>query len=90
MDVQLGFIAIGVMLLLLTLRMPIGLALMAVSLVGLYIMRGPNVMMGSARIVPFEFIAHWTLSAIPMFILMGAVASNAGMVGLLFLSLIHI
>ena len=87
MDVQLGFIAIGVMLLLLTLRMPIGLALMAVSLVGLYIMRGPNVMMGSARIVPFEFIAHWTLSAIPMFILMGAVASNAGMVGLLFKAL---
>ncbi len=84
MDVQLGFMAIGVMLLLLTLRMPIGLALMAVSLVGLYIMRGPTVMMGSARIVPYEFIAHWTLSAIPMFILMGAIASNAGMVGLLF------
>ncbi len=72
------------MLVLLTLRMPIGLALMAVSLAGLYIMRGPAVMMGSARIVPYEFIAHWTLSAIPMFLLMGAVASNAGMVGVLF------
>ncbi|WP_246138011.1 TRAP transporter large permease [Maritimibacter fusiformis] len=84
MDVQLGFISIGVMLFLLTLRMPIGLALMAVSLVGLYIMRGTNVMMGSARIVPYEFIAHWTLSAIPMFLFMGAIASNAGMVGLLF------
>lgn len=72
---------------LLALRIPIGLALMAVALGGLAILRGFGPAIGAARVAPFEFIAHWTLSAVPMFILIGAIASSTGMIGAIYGSL---
>ena len=87
MNVELGFAAIAALMVLLALRMPIGLALAAVALGGLYLTRGLNPALGAARAVPFEFIAHWTLSAVPMFILMGAIASHGGIIGALYSSL---
>ena len=33
---------------------------------------------------PFGFSAHWTLTAIPMFLLMGSLAYHSGMSGSLF------
>jgi len=72
---------------LLALRIPIGLALIGVSVSGLYLLRGFNPAYGAAKVTPFEFVAHWTLSAIPMFILLGAVAANSGMIGSIYASL---
>ncbi|MAU47228.1 MAG: hypothetical protein CMP09_20925 [Yangia sp.] len=80
MNVELGFISLAVLMGLLAMRVPIGLALIGVAVGGLYLLRGVNPAFSAAKVTPLEFVAHWTLSAIPMFILMGAIASNAGMI----------
>lgn len=77
-------IAIGVLLFLLALRFPVALALGGVSLVGLMIVRGPNAALGIFGDLPLEFGASWSLSAIPMFLLMGSIAFRSGMTSTLF------
>lgn len=72
------------MLVLLAMRVPIGLALGLVSIVGVAAIRGPASAYAFVRSVPFEIAAKWELSAIPMFILMGALAHHGGLSGSLF------
>jgi tripartite ATP-independent transporter DctM subunit len=60
-------------------RMPIGIALGAVSMVGTYALMGPTVAFGILAEMPYEFAAHWTLSSIPMFLLMGFVCFRCGL-----------
>lgn len=87
MNPDLGFYSLAVLLVLLVMRVPIGLALTAVSFGGLYLMRGFNPAFGVIKSTPFEFVAHWTLSAVPMFVLIGAIASQSGMVGKIYAAL---
>lgn len=84
MSLEIGFIGLGILVVLLALRMPIGLSLILVSFGGLAAARGPNAAMSAIATVPFDFMAHWTMTALPMFLLMGALASNSGMMGLLY------
>ena len=83
-SVAIGFGAIAAVLILLALRAPIGVALGVVSLTGISMVRGFDVAVGTLRTIPFEFAANWSLSAIPMFILMGAVAHHSGITVALF------
>ncbi len=84
MNVELGFWAIGVLVFLLFLRIPIGIALIAVAMWGIWYLRGWGTAFGSLRTIPFDFVAHWTLSAVPMFVLMGAIAARGGLTAGLF------
>ena len=70
--------SLGFMLLLLALRLPIGVAMGAVAFLGFWYVRGFDVALSVLRDTPFVFAASWDLSAIPMFLLMGAVAANSG------------
>jgi C4-dicarboxylate transporter, DctM subunit len=79
-----GFLGISAIILLLMLRLPIGVALGAVSIVGIAAIRGSDVALAMLRSVPHDFAAHWDLSAIPMFLLMGAVAHHTGISTALF------
>lgn len=83
-SVGLGFLSIVFVLVLLALRTPIGVALGLVSFAGISYLRGFSVAVGTLRTIPFEFAANWSLSAIPMFILMGAVAYHSGISSALF------
>ena len=47
-------------------------------MIGLWMIRGLNGAIGAIKGIPYDFTAHWTLSAIPMFLLMSAVASQSG------------
>lgn len=87
MSVETGFFAIGLLVVLLALRVPIGIALLSVAFGGLWHLRGFGPAMGALRSIPFEFVAHWTLSAVPMFILMSAIAARAGLTGDLYASM---
>ncbi|KGF70736.1 C4-dicarboxylate ABC transporter [Hoeflea sp. BAL378] len=78
-NLSIGLSAIPVLLVLLALRVPIALALGGVSLVGLLLIRGPNATLGIFGSMPMEFGGSWTLSAVPMFILMGAIAFHTGL-----------
>jgi C4-dicarboxylate transporter, DctM subunit len=79
-----GFSGIAAIIVLLMLRVPIGVALGGVSIVGLTAIRGPDVALSILRTVPHDFAAHWDLSAIPMFLLMGAIAHHTGISSALF------
>ena len=68
-DHVVGFIGIGVILLLIALRFPVALALGGVALGGLFYLLGSTAALGLLGTVPFTFAAQWELSAIPMFIL---------------------
>jgi tripartite ATP-independent transporter DctM subunit len=80
----LGLVTLVVLLGLLALRVPIGVALGGVSLVGIAWLRGTDVALGMLRSAPYDFLANWELSAIPMFILMGSVAHHTGISSALF------
>lgn len=71
-------------LLLIALRVPIGVALGGVSLIGFWWLRDFNVAMSVLRDSPFVFSASWDLTAIPMFLLMGSLANNSGISASLF------
>ncbi len=83
-DLEIGFAAVGAMLVLMALRVPIGLALGLVSVVGVGAIRGTNAAIAMISSAPFEVAAKWELSAIPMFILMGAFAHHSGLSAALF------
>jgi len=74
-----GMIGVAALLVLLALRVPIGVALGGVAMCGLYYLRGFDAMLGSAQSMSFAFVTSWELSAIPLFILMGAISFNAGL-----------
>ncbi len=74
-----GFIGIGALMLLLVLRLPIGISLVLVSFCGIWTIAGLGPAWGLLVAVPYNFAAQWTLSAIPMFLLMGYVCFHAGL-----------
>lgn len=74
-----GMIGAGALLVLIAVRVPIAVALGSVSLLGIWAVRGMDAMLGAARSMPYDFIAKWELSAVPMFLLMGAVAYHSGL-----------
>ena len=74
----LGMLSFGAVLVLIALRVPIGAALGLVGFVGVGVLRNFDVAYGFLKSVPFDFAASWSLSAIPMFLLMGALAQNTG------------
>jgi C4-dicarboxylate transporter DctM subunit len=78
-SLAIGSWGVVALLVVLFLRLPIGVALALVGVCGYAAMDGWRkalTMMGS---VPFELASAYSLSVVPLFILMGAVASRAGM-----------
>lgn len=76
---EIGLVGIGGLFLLLLLRMPIAIALGLVSVLGISQIRGSGAALGALGTLPYDFAANWTLSAVPMFLLMGAIAFHSGM-----------
>ncbi len=74
-----GLAGLGVVLILLALRVHIGIALISVSVAGIYILIGPRPALGMMSTMPYDFVAKWTLSSVPMFLLMGFVCHQAGL-----------
>jgi len=63
---------------------PIGAALGTVAVTGILVLRGPQAAMVLLSEGAFDFVAHWSLSAVPMFILMGSIAFHSGLTSTLF------
>jgi tripartite ATP-independent transporter DctM subunit len=72
--IELGLYGLAFLLLLIALRMPIGLALIGVSFVGLWMLTSWNVAWGALGVIPYNFAANWVLSSVPMFLLLGYVS----------------
>jgi len=71
----LGFCA---MLIMIALRAPIGLAMLIVGSAGYALLSGPAAYFGYMKTNAYHQFANYTLSVIPLFILMGALAERAG------------
>ena len=84
MSVETGFWGVGILIALLLLRVPVAMALIAVSFGGVVSLVGIGPAVGILYSTPYDFVASWTLSAVPMFLLMGFVAFHAGLTGGLF------
>ncbi|MDH3264252.1 MAG: TRAP transporter large permease subunit, partial [Paracoccaceae bacterium] len=84
MSVETGFWGIGVLFVLLILRVPVALALIAVSFGGIVSLLGITPALGILSNTPYSFVASWTMSAVPMFLLMGFVAFHAELTAGLF------
>lgn len=84
MAVDIGFYGLASLLGLLALRVPVALALILVSLAGMGLMLSWDTAIGMLASKPYDFVAKWTLSAVPMFLLMGFVCFHAGLTSGLF------
>jgi C4-dicarboxylate transporter DctM subunit len=82
--VDIGLLSLAVTLLLIALRMPIGIALAGVSFVGIGILTSTKAAWGIVSAIPYNFIATWEFSAVPMFLLMGYIAARSGVTAGLF------
>ena len=78
-NIAIGFVGIAVGLLLIALRIQIGVALGIVSFFGIAAILNFQAAWGIVTAVPFNFVGDWNLTAIPMFLLMGYVASSTGL-----------
>lgn len=83
-DTMIGAWGIVGLLALIAVKAPIGLSLVAVSYLGLWAISGESAAWGMLQVVPHSFIANWTLSSVPMFLLMGFVCYRCGLTGGLF------
>ncbi len=68
---------LALFLTLLTTRFHVGLSLMAAGLVGVVLLRGTNAAVGTVSNQPFSTAADYSLTIIPLFILMGVFAVHA-------------
>lgn len=78
-DLQIGGAGLAVLIGLLMARVPVGVALGGVSLTGIYILLGAKPTLGIVTAVPYELVAHWSLTSVPMFLLMGYVCYHANL-----------
>ena len=82
---ELGYLSFPVLLILIFLRAPIGLAMMLCGIGGLYLaMGGPNVVLSKLKSETYSTFSNYSLTIIPMFLLMGQFATLSGMSSALF------
>jgi C4-dicarboxylate transporter DctM subunit len=75
---QLGILAFALMLVLIGLRMPVGLAMLVTGCAGYVYQSGWAVFLNYIKSTPYFLFSNYTLSIIPLFILMGALAERGG------------
>lgn len=79
-----GVLGIVLLLVLIFLRIPIAVALAASGLLGYAAIDGWSPTLKMAGLVPYQLASAYSLSVVPLFVLMGAVASRANMATELF------
>jgi C4-dicarboxylate transporter DctM subunit len=66
-----------IIILLVILRIPIAVCLIAVGFVGIWYLQGFSFAVGYLKSVPYDFAASWTLSSLPMYLLLGYFAFHS-------------
>ena len=81
---DIGLIGFGALFALLVLRMPIGVAMLAVGIAGYVAIRGWAPLLFQLNTLAFDTFSGYTLTVVPLFLLMGQFAGRAGMSRALF------
>ncbi|GGB60020.1 C4-dicarboxylate ABC transporter permease [Roseibium aquae] len=82
--VFMGLASLAVLVLLIAIRMPIAYAMILVGGIGIAIVNGPALVLSQLKTLAYGQFSIYDLSVVPMFILMGALASRAGLSQALF------
>jgi len=83
--VELSIIAFAVMLVAIFLRIPIGVSMAITGFTGTWIVLGsPNAVLAQLKSLTYDTFASYSLSIVPLFLLMGHFATKSGMSGNLF------
>ncbi len=84
-NLELGLLSFPVLLLMIFLRAPIGLAMLICGIGGLHLVTGgPNMVLAKLKSESFSTFSSYSLSIIPIFLLMGQFATLGGMSQALF------
>ena len=83
-SVEFGAVMFGVCLLLIALRMPVAVAMFVAGGFGFASLAGWPAFLNLLNTVPFGRVSSYTLSVLPLFLLMGQFATRAGLGRLLF------
>ena len=83
-DFEIGVTGFGVLLLLLAVRIPIGVAMISVGMVGYVTIAGPVALLSYLKTETYWRFTSDILSVVPLFILMGQFAAKAGLSQALF------
>jgi tripartite ATP-independent transporter DctM subunit len=73
-----GWIMLAAMIVVLFMGLPVSFGLLLVGIVGYWVLEGPARAITILGIVPYEKVSNYPLSVIPLFILMGHLAYQAG------------
>lgn len=74
-----AMIGFAAMILLIALRMPIGMAMLVVGMTGYISMSSLANLLNYVKTTPYFLFANYTLTVIPLFVLMGALAEQSGL-----------
>ncbi|MAM62191.1 TRAP transporter large permease [Maritimibacter sp. UBA3975] len=74
-----GLLIVVLSIVLLLMGIPVGVAMLGAAVVGLYALSGGRVVRSTMESVAFDATASWSLSVIPMFILMGMILWKSGL-----------
>lgn len=76
-DLHLAFAFIALLVALLLIRVPIGVALIAVSFTGIGTLLNWKIAWGTLGVIPYHFASSWLLSSVPAFLFMGFLCYHA-------------
>ncbi len=83
--IELAIVAFVLMLVAIFLRLPIGLAMGLTGFFGIwYLMGHPSVTLSQLKTLSYDTFSSYSLSIVPLFLLMGQFATKSGMSGALF------
>jgi tripartite ATP-independent transporter DctM subunit len=83
-SIAIGTAGLMAMVLLIVIRMPIAYAMLLVGLIGTSLLSGPRIVFAQLKDLAYSQFSIYDLSVIPMFVLMGSLASRSGLSGDLF------
>jgi tripartite ATP-independent transporter DctM subunit len=74
-----GLIGLFALVALIAIRVPIAHAMILVGAVGIAVLSGPAILLSQLKTLPYSQFSVYDLSVLPMFVLMGNIASRAGL-----------
>jgi len=74
-----GLIGLGTLIALIAIRVPIAHAMVLVGATGIAVLSGPAILLSQLKTLVYSQFSIYDLSVLPMFVLMGNVASRAGL-----------
>ncbi|GAB4349138.1 MAG: TRAP transporter large permease [Gammaproteobacteria bacterium] len=78
-SITVGLLGLGALLILIAIRVPIAYAMIAVGGTGIAILNGPQIVLSQLKDLAYGQFSIYDLSVVPLFILMGAIASRTGL-----------